>query len=419
MGLLEKIILPPSESILVLLKELIAFTMMFYLPFAAMVLGSLALSLYYRMRYKAVSPVLARLTGTSFASVLLFGLLPFITLIFLFGQYFYSAPVKASSYLEVLFLIVAAGYILFHFYKQSGDVKLGTASLLVLFVGNFLFLRIFDFLMHPEVWRFTESFFPHVFSMQTLLHLVIFLIFALFLTGILALFKLYSYEESKLEEHSAEAQFLLPRVWGWILVPAIKLPFFLLWDAYLLEIWKFNAYSLYFSGLAIFLIMLVVFSVVSGIKANAVRRPFFIFIIGLLAFVSYVLKLNLDHFRATEEYFTMMALKVHEEKAAIMSEREALYAQLMQPDLEIGQQIFTNKCSSCHAFDRKVFGPPYNEVLAKYEGNVDALRKFISNPVKVDPAYPPMPAQGLTTREVLSIAAYLLQEYEKNANKGE
>jgi len=76
-----------------------------------------------------------------------------------------------------------------------------------------------------------------------------------------------------------------------------------------------------------------------------------------------------------------------------------------------GQEIYEGKCSACHLFDQRKVGPPYKEVIPKYEGKKGELVAFILNPVKVNPAYPSMPSQGLKPAEADSIASYLLQKY--------
>jgi len=55
-------------------------------------------------------------------------------------------------------------------------------------------------------------------------------------------------------------------------------------------------------------------------------------------------------------------------------------------------------------------------VLPKYENNRDELIKFVRNPYKIEPDYPPMPKLGLSEKEILSVVEYLLQQ-EKNRNK--
>lgn len=78
-----------------------------------------------------------------------------------------------------------------------------------------------------------------------------------------------------------------------------------------------------------------------------------------------------------------------------------------------GEEIFKAKCSACHTFEKQLVGPAYKTVLPKYAGNKEKLIAFISNPVKINPALPVMPPQGLKPEEVKNIAEYLLSTYKK------
>jgi cytochrome c len=40
------------------------------------------------------------------------------------------------------------------------------------------------------------------------------------------------------------------------------------------------------------------------------------------------------------------------------------------------------KCGACHAVDKKVVGPAYNDVAAKYKGNKDAVPTLIDHITK-------------------------------------
>lgn len=74
-----------------------------------------------------------------------------------------------------------------------------------------------------------------------------------------------------------------------------------------------------------------------------------------------------------------------------------------------GESVFKRYCAACHQFDRRVVGPPLNEVLPKYEGAPQSLKDFIRDPVKVDPDYPPMPKLGLSEEEIEAVAAWVLE----------
>ena len=78
--------------------------------------------------------------------------------------------------------------------------------------------------------------------------------------------------------------------------------------------------------------------------------------------------------------------------------------------LEKGKQVFDTVCSVCHRFDSKVVGPPLNDVVPKYKGDVAKLKGFIRNPVKVNPALPAMPKPAIKEDEVDAVARYLLSK---------
>ena len=82
-----------------------------------------------------------------------------------------------------------------------------------------------------------------------------------------------------------------------------------------------------------------------------------------------------------------------------------------------GKEIFQVRCASCHKFDGKLVGPPYNEVVPKYFDNEDELIAFIKHPSKIDPNYPPMPKPGLRPNEVKAVAGYVLEQVKKNVGK--
>jgi len=40
------------------------------------------------------------------------------------------------------------------------------------------------------------------------------------------------------------------------------------------------------------------------------------------------------------------------------------------------------KCGACHAVDKKVVGPSFNDIAAKYKGDADAANKLVANITK-------------------------------------
>jgi mono/diheme cytochrome c family protein len=83
------------------------------------------------------------------------------------------------------------------------------------------------------------------------------------------------------------------------------------------------------------------------------------------------------------------------------------------PAVERGKAVFETVCAGCHRFETRLVGPPFHEVVPKYGGNVEQLKGFIRNPVKVNPGYPAMPMLGLKEEEIDAVAHYLLTKVKR------
>ena len=71
------------------------------------------------------------------------------------------------------------------------------------------------------------------------------------------------------------------------------------------------------------------------------------------------------------------------------------------------------KCGACHAVDKKVVGPAFKDVAAKYAGKADAEKTLIANITKggafgwKNGGMPPKGA-GATDAEIQSMAKFIL-----------
>ena len=60
------------------------------------------------------------------------------------------------------------------------------------------------------------------------------------------------------------------------------------------------------------------------------------------------------------------------------------------------------KCGTCHALDKKVIGPAYKDISAKYKGDKDAVGKIVANITKGGAfgwKFGAMPPKGLGASE--------------------
>lgn len=60
------------------------------------------------------------------------------------------------------------------------------------------------------------------------------------------------------------------------------------------------------------------------------------------------------------------------------------------------------KCGTCHALDKKIIGPSYKDIAAKYKGDKDAVSKMVANITKGGAfgwKFAAMPPKGLGASE--------------------
>lgn len=73
----------------------------------------------------------------------------------------------------------------------------------------------------------------------------------------------------------------------------------------------------------------------------------------------------------------------------------------------------TKNCMGCHALDKKVLGPAFREVAAKYGGQKDAEARLVASIVKgSNGAWGPiaMPANGVSAAEAATLARWVLAQ---------
>ena len=76
--------------------------------------------------------------------------------------------------------------------------------------------------------------------------------------------------------------------------------------------------------------------------------------------------------------------------------------------------LATNACMGCHAIDKRIVGPPFKEVVARYQGNADAV-PLVAHNIRAGDAGKwgpvPMPTFArLSEAEAITLAQYILAQ---------
>ncbi len=291
--------------------------------------------------------------------------------------------------------------------RHKNSSVIGIVSILIsLYLLSTLSIAKLDY--DPSNFRF--DFFAYLFSLETFLRFVNYLFLSLSIVYLSNLFFNFSWKETELDTSSGLGDFIKLNSLKGAIFSVLVLPLFLLIELLLFPRGSLTYLVFLSSGLAVILIFIIANQLNAFNKeANNfyLKYSFFLFVIVVLAVST----------RDVSALSNAIETKTVEISHQFIAYESNLKNKLNIKTVSINpEEIFTAKCSACHKFDTKLVGPPYNLVLKKYENNRDQLVKFILNPVKVDPAYPPMPAQGLIPPEAEAVADYLLKIYKENSN---
>jgi cytochrome c len=444
MEFLDKLVLPQSAEHLELLHYISILLLTIVIPYLSLIFGGTILSLnYFRKSYSKrdssylqfAKDVLQIVSINNLSAVAL-GILPLFTLILVYSQIFNKTGTHYTSDLFLAFLFITVGLLFIYTFRitfsldlifknveenslpeiskqdynkiKSSSAKIlsryGYFGIVFLFAGIWILAGVLTAASNFEFWQ-PNSFISMLFSIKTIVYLLLFICFSFALTGSYILFYVYFWNK---ENYQLE-------------------------ESYKEQIIKINSRLVYYSSLFIPILILFYIYLIPKIYlgGNIFAFSFFVLILVLVALSlnHYILnkfKINynpLVFFSLLLAVFSLIVQKetliknATESNALILSaEYNKILAELKGSGTEVAinaAEIYQVKCAACHQFDKKLVGPAHLDVLPKYDGKINQLVAFIRNPVKVDPAYPPMPNPGLKPNEAEAVAQFLLDEYQK------
>ncbi len=367
----------PLDNAMMLVLEIV------FLAFTGVALVSTALSLAHRRLARPFADAISRAPSVW----LTIGLLPLVTLALLFHATGF-APFAA---LPKLYPLAVIGLAACCHYRQHLNHFTGVIGVLAL--GGFIlpFLNILELAQRPEMWPLVNPLMPDIYVVQPVIRILIFFAASLLVTGALL--------EVPQWNHALT------------LIGALVLPALAVWDFAVLPAGAQAASGLN-AGIALVVVLLPVAWLSLGTSARCALM--------VLAFAGFSIEIARQHTIATTAVSDRLALaqmKADATFAKLKLDQEARYPSNTPLDPKVAERIYAEKCSTCHAFDHKVVGPAHKDVLPKYRGTPDKLTAFILSPTKVDPAFPAMVAPGLSRREAVAVAEYLLKRLETGGEK--
>lgn len=446
MEFLDKLVIPQPDYNLNLLSILLIAGLMIFLTYTGVLFGSLLLSYIYKpseSKPKDIGSIFARdmanLVTKNFSYLFGIGLIPFLSIIFLYAQLLHKEDTAVVGYLVASFILYLIATILIFRYKNSFHVsnlltKLtnnydgedyekhelkeytdnlnssknssGLYGIIAMFFSMWIFVGAVALAVNSARWEEVTNIFWLMIAPETLLRFAHFLTAALTITGLSFLFQYFYWDKAifhRTDEYKSYSRDISLKA---ALIFGAFQPVFFLLNLFTLPGDAVNAFVFGASIIGVFLIFMVLNLTYIMFKNKQTNYAFSAFTLFLIVFGLMAMKENTAFKVSNQEHVVALNkdYKVYKEELLAKAGRNV-------EEVIDGGEIYNGRCIACHKFDEKLVGPPHKEVLPKYVENKEALVDFILNPVKVNPDYPPMPNQGLKRKEAEAVADYMLSEY--------
>jgi cytochrome c len=448
MDVLKTLASPPSIEHYHLLLLIGALVSIVLYPYLGFLLGTSFLSNRYRQKGKREdNPLYLRFAKNLAETALVnksvptvFAILPALSLVFVYAQVLQATDSIAVSLAGFGCILLTAAVVLLYAYKYTfrlGDVlegykralqrskseadgkfsleeyadanfrsheQFGRYGVVLIVAAAFLVTSAFAVAGNPAHWQNVDSFLSLFLSLDVYLRFLQFLALAAGATGFGMLFVTFSWDKTAKTPDPEYSGFVKTVSMRMVTGSLLTLPVFLMLGYLLLPGESLSGILYALAGLSLGFLLLAAQFVYAFEKEQEPRHAasaLFVFgcAVALLGVNDQVALYN-----ATKGQAAFLSYR-HE------TEIEDLKSKLGVAGVVFtGEDIFNAKCSACHTFDAKKVGPAYKDVLPKYVGRKEQMMAFVLNPIKIDPAFPPMPGQGLKPAEADSIVSYLLRK---------
>jgi cytochrome c551/c552 len=444
MEFLKDLALPQSPEHYHLLVLVLTFSALVFIPYLCFTAGSSLLSIWFNHRGRRENNVIFLQFANELIDRALFNkslivflaLLPGLSLVLAYAQILQGTPSMGASLAGFGFLFLLTGMIFLSSYKytfrvqnilgsyqqllehQSHDqshaavtayqesnirahLRSGRYGIVFLCAAFFLYTAAMSVTSNPHTWDL-DSFVLLFISLEVWVKVIEFIFLSIGITGAGILFFSFAWGLRK-EYEEIYSSFLKNIGIRLSVVGLVGLPISVLFNLLLIsdDALSGSLYSLVsIAVIFLFLAAHFIYGYSRSPEPNALKTAFSMMVIAMgILVVSDTLAIG----TATRAQGALIA---HSHNTSIEELKTSLGVVTVS---FTGESIYTTRCESCHLFDRKKVGPPYDETVPKYQGKKAELISFILHPTKKNPDYPPMQNPGLRAAEADSVASYILR----------
>lgn len=442
MEFLDKLVLPQSAEHLQLLHYLLMLILFLFIPFAGLLFGGTILSLRYKNKarklgdenyFRFAKDIMEFVTISKSVGFIL-GIIPLVTALLIYAQLLHGSKISNLDFVVLSLACVFVSLVFIYSYRYSlsfnrifGKIKninlkdedvsgeidkfssesfhisntAGKYGAIFLFAGLWFFITALTIPIFYNNWN-VSGFFESIFNLNVLSRLLFYILFSFTLTGGIILFRIFNLERKNYDSNDEYYKFVKLKSQKISFTAGILLPVFMFFNL-------LGIPSTEFSGAVFTYLVISILFLFLGYHFLYMLNKSFSSAFTSLLFV--VLIFSLGSYIVSEQIVMKNSTKI--QSAVLSANFEKYLAELKGEGAGTqinGAEIYKTRCESCHMWDKKLVGPPHDEVLPKYAGKEAQLVAFIRNPVKVNPEYPPMPNPGLKPNEAEAVAKFLLEK---------
>ena len=449
MDFLQNLVIPATTQHLLMIKVILGLAMMIFLPFFGMLLGGTAFSVIFnsygrkhrnQMYIRFAKDIIDKLAINRFVGVGL-GVIPLLSITFCYAQLLFGQSVISISLLLVATLLLAIAVSFVYSYQSTFQIEslietfkditgldkheletkvpeevsdyefdllntnsnAGLWGLVLLIITALFFAGGTSIALNSDRYQDFQNIAQMFLSGSTFINFLLLVVFSIAATGVAILFFFFGWQGG-MHDMEEEYKKFVSNIGGKIaFTGAALLPIFLFLSFFFIPNVALSGSVFVYTGLAFIAILMLcnfVYAVVKNSDTKYIAAAFYVF---MLSTIFLVMKND-------------SAFGVAVQKNLIAKNEKALELEAQKKSKTVntsgvnGEEIYNRLCVACHKFDVKLVGPPYQQTIPTYNGDVKKLSSYILNPVKKNPEYPPMPAQPLKPKEADAVAQYLIEK---------
>jgi cytochrome c len=449
MDFLDNLVIPATSQHLNLLKIITILSMLIFLPFFGMLLGGTGFSVIFnaygrkrknKLFIRFAKDIIDKLAINRFVGVGL-GVIPLLAITFCYAQLMFEVKVITVSLLFVatLFMAIAVNFVYSYqntfqieslietfkgitgLPKHELDTKIpediaeyefdlmntnsnsGLYSFVLLIITGIFFAGGTSIALYSDRYGDFQNIAQMFLSGATFLNFLFFVVLSITITGSAILFFFFSWQGGLYDMDPEYSNFVKKVAGNIAFTGAAILPVVLFLSFIVVPNVALSGSVFVYTGLAFVSILMLCNLLYAVIKNSDMRYIGAAFYLMILSFGFIIMKNQSAFGTASYKHFEEINLRAEE----LEQQKKGKTVNTAGVN---GEEIYTRICSACHKFDVKLVGPPYNQTVPTFNGDVKKLSAFIQNPYKVFPDYPPMPNPGLKPKEADAVAQYLIEK---------